>query len=160
MKFHLTFAILLVLQFNTIMTFAQASSVTSGQDARGLGGEVSWSIGQVSYSTNIGTTGLVSQGVQQPFEIYVITSVDDDISSSVRAYPNPVTNNLILHFESSLIGNEKWHLLSFDGLVLYESVINESLTKINMEAIPAGIYFLKIFSNEEIIKHFKLIKQN
>jgi hypothetical protein len=48
--------------------FSQESLSTSGGEANGTGGTVSYSIGQVFYSTYSGSNGTLSEGVQQPFE--------------------------------------------------------------------------------------------
>ncbi len=149
----------MVLQFNTIKTFAQVSAVTTGQDAKGAGGEVSWSVGQVLYSTFLESGGVLSQGVQQPFELYTISETDDLKSSLMRAYPNPASNSLIISTESQLNGNLKWQLFNLEGSVLLEEIMSESITRINIESFQSGIYFLKISENEKIVKHFKVIKQ-
>ncbi|MBV1889111.1 MAG: HYR domain-containing protein, partial [Proteobacteria bacterium] len=44
---------------------AQESINVSGGDATGTGGSSSYSVGQVFYTTNVGATGSVAQGVQQ-----------------------------------------------------------------------------------------------
>lgn len=50
--------------------YAQTSILASGGDNSGSGGSVSYSVGQVFYTTNTGTSGSVEQGVQHPFEFY------------------------------------------------------------------------------------------
>jgi hypothetical protein len=40
----------------------------AGGEATGSGGSVSYSVGQVVYTTNTGINGSVAQGVQQPYE--------------------------------------------------------------------------------------------
>jgi hypothetical protein len=61
----------------TFKLSAQQSTNTAGGNATGTGGTVSFSVGQINYTTNIGTGGSACQGVQQPYEIYAVTSVDD-----------------------------------------------------------------------------------
>ncbi len=51
---------------------AQESTTASGGEASGDGGTVSYSVGQVVYGTHSGTTGSVSEGIQQAYEISVI----------------------------------------------------------------------------------------
>ena len=48
---------------------AQTGIPAAGGNASGTGGSVSFSVGQVFYLMNTGTTGSVLEGVQQPFEI-------------------------------------------------------------------------------------------
>jgi hypothetical protein len=51
---------------------AQESANVSGGDATGSGGTVAYSVGQVVYTTNTGSTGSVAQGVQHAFEIFTV----------------------------------------------------------------------------------------
>lgn len=68
---------------------AQEKIIATGGDASGSGGSVSYSVGQVTYQTHIGTNGSVSEGVQQPYEISIITGIDEaeGINLTVLAYP-------------------------------------------------------------------------
>ena len=55
---------------------AQTSVNATGTNASGSGGTVSYSVGQVVYTNNTGTNGSVAQGVQQAFEILVVTGLE------------------------------------------------------------------------------------
>ena len=89
---------------------AQESVNSSGGEATGAGGTVSYSVGQVVYTTNTGSNGSVAQGVQQPYEISTsgLTEVKG-ISLQISTYPNPVLDYLILKIEA--YSNENY---SFD----------------------------------------------
>jgi hypothetical protein len=92
-----TILLLLCLSFYFV---GQAQEVipASGGNASGSSGSASYSIGQTSYTTNTGTNGTVAQGIQQPFEISVVTGINEvkGIVLQCSAYPNPVTNYVIL----------------------------------------------------------------
>ena len=55
---------------------AQEAIPATGGMASGSGGSVSYSLGQLVYTTNTGTNGSVALGIQQPFEIFVVTSIE------------------------------------------------------------------------------------
>ena len=55
---------------------AQQTTISSGGDAAGIGGKVTYSVGQVAWNILTGTNGSVIQGVQQPYEISVISGID------------------------------------------------------------------------------------
>lgn len=55
---------------------AQVNMTASGGNATGSLGTVSYSVGQVVYTTNIGAPGSVTQGVQQPYEIQMPLPVE------------------------------------------------------------------------------------
>lgn len=54
--------------------YAQQASTASGGNASGSGGSASYSVGQTAYTVSNGN-GSVSQGVQQPFEISIVTDI-------------------------------------------------------------------------------------
>jgi hypothetical protein len=77
---------------------AQETIPTSGGNALGSGGTVSYTVGQLVYTTNTGTTGSLAQGVQQPYEISVVNGIDEalGITLNYSAFPNPATDFLYL----------------------------------------------------------------
>lgn len=65
-RFYLFFLVLLFpIYFQS--SFAQRGNVSSGGNATGSGGSVSYSVGQVFFSSNSGASGSINQGVQQSF---------------------------------------------------------------------------------------------
>ncbi len=76
MKNKLLIALFAPLVLGSFHVRAQESIVASGGEATGTGGSSSYSIGQVSYTSNQGTGGSVEQGVQQPFEIYAVLGME------------------------------------------------------------------------------------
>ncbi|PJB16112.1 MAG: hypothetical protein CO118_01035, partial [Flavobacteriales bacterium CG_4_9_14_3_um_filter_32_8] len=79
--------------------FAQVDVSASGGDASSVSGSTSYSVGQVVYTTNTGIDGSVAQGVQQPYEISIVTEIEEaeEISLSFSVYPNPTTNFIKLN---------------------------------------------------------------
>jgi hypothetical protein len=61
---------------------AQESVNTASGNASGSGGSVSYSVGEIVYTTNAGDNGAVAQGVQQAYEISAVTGIEEakDIS--------------------------------------------------------------------------------
>jgi len=153
--------LLFYLIFSSITLFAQNIISTAGNDVNGSGGSVNYSIGQILYTSNIGTNGLVTQGAQQPYEISVITSVKHEIEINLlcSTYPNPTTDNIILKIENYNV--EKLHYQLFDtkGSLLETKKISNFETSINLRKYVYANYFLKIIENNKEIKVFKLIKK-
>jgi hypothetical protein len=145
--------------------------VSSGGDATDSGGSISYSIGQSVYTTNTGTSGSVSQGVQQPFEISVVTGIEEakDINLSVSAYPNPTTDYLVLKVENYDNGNLSYQLFDMQGKLLENKKIEGNETSIVMSNLVPATYFVKVYAvgrndrtgvtegNKEV-KTFKIIK--
>jgi len=139
---------------------AQEAIPASAGTATGSGGSSSYSIGQVFYSTNTGSTGSVSQGVEQPYEISVVTEVKEanSISLKFEVYPNPTIDILTLKIDDELQGNCIATLYDIDGKKLETIKIESSETDVKMNNLAPAIYFLKVSKNESEIKTFKIIK--
>lgn len=140
--------------------FAQQSITATGGDASGSGGTAAYSIGQVVYTTNTGTTGSVAQGVQQPFEISIVLGLDDNlINLNMVAFPNPTTNLLQLKTEINSQENLSYQLYDVTGKVIETNKIINTIETIHMEELPKAIYFLKVVAkNNKELKTFKIIK--
>ena len=139
---------------------AQQSTNISGGNATGTGGSVSYSVGQMSYTTNTGTNGSACQGVQQPYEIYKVTSVDEakDLNINLSAFPNPTFDNLTLKIESESTKNLSYLLFDMNGKLLATQKLDGAETKIAMNNYAAATYFIKITENNNTLKTFKIIK--
>ena len=152
--------VIIILCFGITTAKAQQSSNTSGGNATGAGGTVSYSVGQMHYTTNTGTSGSASQGVQQPYEIYAVTSVDDakDLNINLSAFPNPTFDFLTLKIESAITKNLSYLLFDMNGKLLATQKLDGVETKIAMNNYAAATYFIQITTNNSTLKTFKIIK--
>jgi hypothetical protein len=141
---------------------AQENAVTTGGEATGAGGTASYSVGQVVYTTATGTNGSVAQGVQQPYEISVITGVKEtSINLEMNVYPNPTTNFLSLKVDASTsLSNQQlsYQLIDLQGKVITNKKVTATNSTINVENLPKAIYFLNVTKNNQLVKTFKVIK--
>ena len=149
----------------TLNTNAQEAILTTGGDASSTTGSVSYSVGQIVYTTNTGATGSVAQGVQQPYEISISTAIKNtkDILLDFKAYPNPVRDNLRLRTGNRNFDNLYYQLLDIKGNLLKQEKISDSETLINMSGFPSATYLLKVIytkdSSSQEMKLFKIIKR-
>lgn len=125
---------------------AQTSVNATGGDASGGGGSVSYSVGQVVYTTHTGTSGSVAEGVQQPYEISVVTGLEEaqSINLSVTAYPNPTTDYLTLRIDEFEISNLSFQLYDMNGKLLQNEKITGNQTSIVMSNLLPATYFVKV----------------
>jgi hypothetical protein len=138
---------------------AQETVPATGGDATGTGGSSSYTLGQVVYTTNIGTNGSVAQGVQQPYEIS--TSVGNEVTEinlELVAYPNPTNNALTLNIGN--YNNEKltYQLYDMQGKLLDSKQVVNSTTSIGMQELPVSTYLLNVLDNNAVIKTFRIVK--
>ncbi len=154
---YLTFLFFAVSLFNIN---AQEAVLTTGGEASGDGGTVSYSVGQVVYTTNTGTSGSVLQGVQQPYEISVPTAMEntEDVIL-ISAYPNPVKDILKLKTGQRDFNALSYRLFDMGGRLIMEEKITGSETSINMQTLSPSVYLLKVIEDDKEIKTFKIIKR-
>lgn len=139
---------------------AQESVHTTGSEASGSGGSVSYSVGQVAFQTHTGINGSVAEGVQQPYEISVVTGIEEahSINLSVTAFPNPTIDNLILSINEFDNSNLSYQLYDMNGKLLKNQKITGSHTSIDMSNLVPANYLVKITQTNNTIKTFKIIK--
>ena len=138
---------------------AQESTNSSGGDATGSGGTVAYSLGQVVYTTNTGSTGSVAQGVQHAYKIFTLGIKETELSISLSAFPNPTTENLTLQIND--YNNEKlsYQLFDMQGNQLSNGQITAQQTQINMNNLPTATYFINVVNQEnKKFQSFKIIK--
>jgi hypothetical protein len=160
MKF--TFFILGLAAYILFPSISSAQEVisASGGEAKGAGGSVSYSAGQLFYMTHSGAEGIVSEGVQQPYEISVVTSVKEaeGIDLAVSAFPNPVTDHLILRIEQYNFENLQYRLFDVTGRMIKTGIVTSHETIIDMSSIARGTFLLRVLDKESEIKTFRIIK--
>ena len=138
---------------------AQTAIVATGGDATGTGGSISYSVGQVFYTTATGSNGSVAQGVQQPFEISIETGVEKTgINLTASVYPNPTTNYLTLEVKDFELSTLHFQLYDLQGKLIQSKKITEAKTKIVMSNLLPAIYFVKVIQAKKEVKTFKIIK--
>lgn len=149
-----------VLYFGLLELQAQQVGTASGGNASGSGGTVSYSVGQTVYFTYTGTDGSTAQGVQQPYEISVVTGMEETlgISLEIMVYPNPATEFITLKIENYEIRNLNYQLYDMNARLLYDHKIVSNETSIVMQNLKPSIYLLKVTDRNKVIKTFKIIK--
>ena len=140
---------------------AQESVNVTGGNASGSGGSASYSVGQVAYQTHTGTNGSVAQGVQQPYEISMVTGIEEakGINLSVSAYPNPTADYLTLEVKDFELSNLSYQLYDMQGKLLQNKRITGNQTSITMSNLVQATYFVKVIQGNREVKTFKIIKQ-
>ena len=140
---------------------AQETVPASGGEATGSGGTSSYSVGQITYTTDTGTNGSVAKGVQQPYDISIVTGIEaTNINLELSVYPNPTTDRLTLAVKDTELNNLKFQLYDLSGKLIQQDQLRDQSTQISMQSLSAGTYLLKVSDNTKTIKIFKIIRNN
>nr|WP_319401299.1 T9SS type A sorting domain-containing protein [uncultured Carboxylicivirga sp.] len=139
---------------------AQEACVTSGNIADGTGGKATYVVGQVVYNHHQSADVSMTQGVLQPYEISVVTGVENkDIVLEMIAYPNPVSDYLMLKWNTSeKLSDLQVCLYTSEGSLIKQNKVDTNPAQISMTKCIPGIYLLQVISGDKIIKTFKIIK--
>ncbi len=155
-KKNLTIAFVLIV---TKCVTAQQGAVSSGGNGTGTGGSFSFSIGLVDYINASSGNAVITQGNQQPFELYTNSVKRLESNFKINTYPNPSSGLITLE-----IGNYENQQLSFEvfdiqGKKLFEEKITANKTEINIQDCTSGMYLMNIKNeNNQIIQTIKVIK--
>jgi len=152
-KYLLIFYFLL---YTVLNSQAQQGTVASGGDDYGIGGSMSFSIGQIDYSTEIGAGIKITEGLQQPYKVSVIADTSNNPTISI--YPTLTNDFVTLSFQNTNIENITYKLYDVLGKLIEKQKINDNQTYISFQMLADAMYFIKVFDGNNEVKTFKIIK--
>lgn len=142
------------------ITYAQKSINTIGGEISNSNGVINYSFGQVFYSNVTNIEGSLIEGVQQPFEISVTLGVEiNTINLVVKAYPNPTMGMLNLVIDDNFQSKSWSYVISdLNGKIIVNNKITNKQSQIDMSTFKSAVYFLKVTSENNEIKIFRILK--
>ncbi len=144
-----------VLSLNTVQ--AQNNTVSAGGDASGSNGSVSYSVGQIFYTAAEGENGSVNQGVQQAYDIGVITGVENaDILANL--FPNPTVGNVQLNISNFESNAFQMNLFDASGKLIFTRKIETSTSLFSLNECASGVYTLSILKDKKQVKSFRIVR--
>jgi hypothetical protein len=135
---------------------------SSGEDATGGSGSVTYSIGQVFY-TQIGESIYnVSQGIQQGEVNKTLSTTENSVEPKVEIFifPNPTTDFVSIYMEGYKpeSSQRSYQLYDLQGRLLKQDAVTQSETQIDVTNLRAAIYLLQVCGNNKILNTFKIVK--
>ena len=153
--------LLLVLSFLFCNLRAQNSINSSGYDATGSGGSVSASIGQLVNNQYSGSTGIIQEGVQLPFELISLKQKRAVGNSYLwDVYPNPSSSLVYINVKNIKATNISISLFDNTGKLLLNENTPTDKISLNLTSFSAGIYLLKVYSGSDLLGSTQIIKNN
>jgi len=139
--------------------FGQQNAVTSGGDASGNGGSVSYSVGQIDYISASGSSGNINQGVQQPFEIFSVGIEEIQFDVNVSLFPNPAVDQVIISLEAwENYKNPVYNVTDEQGRIVRQGTITLTETSVQVSDLANACYYLNVSVDNQLVKSFKLVK--
>ncbi|GAA4976392.1 hypothetical protein GCM10023315_28970 [Algibacter aquimarinus] len=144
----------------------------SGTNLSGNQGFVSYSIGQVFYSSSENNTHTLTEGVQQnqlqnstdqDTNTPEDSNVPDDLTPdlNVLVYPNPTHDVVTLVSNGFNLSNNlnSYQLYNYQGKLIKTSIIQQTNTIIDLSHLSTSFYILQVFSQEKLFKTIKIVKK-
>lgn len=151
--------IIFLLMYWIADTSGQQNTITSGGNEYGTGGSVSYSFGQIDYATTTGVGGSIMEGLQQPFEILVVSgSEETNINLILSVYPNPTKDFVVLSVQNFDTQNMTYLLYDVQGKLIEKQKLTGNQTYISLVDLANDIYFINVLNKSKELKKFKIIK--
>lgn len=150
-------------------TFSYAQNVdhsvisTAGDISRAAGIELEWTVGEAVTEQGRDNSLLLTQGFHQTFirRMIVIAPPNSELLSSIVVAPNPVRNNFSVLVNSPKSTRLQLTLTDASGQVLQNfSALNKSQLQVQMSGYTPGFYLLRVTTDENVSRTFKIIKIN
>lgn len=152
-------SIVIIFILYSLFPFAQTNITVSGKEIMGSNGSVSYSIGQIDYQNNQSNDFFITQGVQQPFEIFVLDTKEWNSLIDVQVFPNPTSEGIELIIYSDHPDTFSYILFDINGKQLKSNVLNSSRNYISLNELSQSVYLLTLLSNDSTYKKtFKILK--
>lgn len=135
--------------------FGQQNITVTGNDFSSGSGSISYSIGQIDYSSADNGSNSINMGVQQPVEFYAVNTVELELIG-LTFFPNPTSASITVNCSNC---NDQTSLVIYDfngKEVLIIENIGPS-TFIDVQHLAAGSYTIIEKQNPNTL--LKFIKQ-
>lgn len=138
---------------------AQEIFATGGDYYKNANGSVSVTIGEPIGDTFVGTVNILTQGFQQTkLAVNAIYELPG-LTYSISAFPNPTKDIVTLKAENS-IGVTFWYFLyDSNAKLILQNHFNNGETEISFGPLEKSTYILKIYTNQQEVKSFKIVKK-
>ncbi len=161
-RFSVRLTVTFLAVFFTTVLHAQVQQVTasSGGILEGDTRQVSFTVGETVVKTHEGQQIMITQGFHQP--MLWVTAVDEmeGITFQIKAYPNPATDIVKLTVNEELPIGSSYQLYDMHGGLISTKKIEQLTTEVPFQQLVPASYFLKVVSEDKILKTFKIIKNN
>ncbi len=139
-------------------TLAQEAVVPGGGYHQNNGLAISWTLGELAIETLISGDKILTQGFQQPGLLIVSVKDPGDSGPEIIAYPNPTSGQLYVRTTIDPFHYLSHQIYDSTGRLVGSGQIKSSLHEISFHAHEPGLYFVKIFRDNQPVKTFKILK--
>ncbi len=138
----------------------QSSFVSFGGTSSGTGGTISYTGGQIVFSSVNDEGGSISEGVQQAYEIFIFTGINNSemILPEYSVYPNPASEYIIIKTNDEECSDTRYQLSDLAGRICESNEIKSNETKIYLGNLKQSLYVLTIIKSNFVTISSIIIK--
>ena len=139
---------------------AQSQSFNSlGGVINGSGGTVSYSVGQLVYSTDESAGGSLAQGVQRPYRLASVEFKPSAPALNFSILPNPTDGDLLLRLSDKPEEIPLYKVTDLQGRELLEGRVSYPDTPVRLSGFASGTYLIQILNtNNKPLQTLQIIK--
>ena len=114
---------------------------------------ISWSLGEIAIHTLKKGNIILTQGLHQSS---IITSKVNEPEPNFRlnVYPNPATE--IVNIKAGDPEGLSFRIINTPGIVIMDKKIHSSITRIPVNDLKSGFYYLNVYKNNQLITTYKI----
>jgi hypothetical protein len=154
--FKYIFISFLFILFNSYFSQAQITFNANGADIYSSNGSISLSIGELFY-LNKGENYNQAEGIQNGLVSYNTTS---KTNLTISIYPNPTNDFINIKVKDLNIKNLSYCIYNNAGNELSKGYLFNNESIISFMRFPPAIYLLKIYSAQNTILTYQILKIN
>jgi hypothetical protein len=141
-----------------VTLWPQTGIHSAGGDVSGANGTVSFSVGQLFYAAIGAPDLLLTEGVQQPYELLDLNATSEPFPYQVALYPNPVSGLLTIQVSTPFNGVLLYSIVDEAGQSVLSGTLAEEQTQLIVSPIPAGVYMLTLVAPPGRMASYRLVK--
>jgi hypothetical protein len=138
---------------------AQQVVATAGSTLGNANGSISYTIGEGVAQTLTQRDKTLTQGFHQTTMSVSILSEMKDLDFSISVFPNPTSDELTLRLTKENVSGLQYLLFDINGKLISQKKLVSSETKVPVDQLTEGFYFLKVQDGIRELKTFKIIKE-
>ena len=88
------------------------------------------------------------------------TTIEDHDISDILVMPNPTTDVVRIYIDNTYLdAHAAYKIFDLSGRLLKQDHLTDNLQTIDLNSFSSGLYILKVSSNNQTLKTFKIVKQ-
>lgn len=149
----------IILLFTSFCSNAQSSLNAGGTSKKVTGVNYTYSLGQPFGAKVFLGERIISEGVQQPIEVFRVVSGLIDLSLlKFDVFPNPTDEFLNVQLDHPEFKGLNIKMVDLNGKELMNHAVTQEAFLLDVKKFPSAIYFLELYKFDVLIGSYKIIK--